>query len=103
MILWVKAKFDLLKREKKLLDLSISIISWNTKDILRNCLMSIYESTHKLSYEIFMVDNGSSDGSPGLVEKEFPQVKIIKQGLYLDYLYFDKDGCYLEVRCENTL
>lgn len=89
--------------KKRLSDLSIFIVDWNTKDILGNYLKSIYESTHRISYEIFVVDNGSSDGSPELVEKKFPQVKIIKQGLYLDYLYFDKDGCCLEVRCENAL
>ena len=64
--------------EKRLLDLSISIVNWNTKDILRNCLKSIYESTHKISYEIFVVDNASSDGSSEMVEKEFPQVKLIR-------------------------
>jgi len=63
---------------KGLLDLSISIVNWNTKDILRNCLMSIYESTHRIRYEIFVVDNASSDGSPKMVEKEFPQVKLIR-------------------------
>ena len=67
-----------LVEEKELLDLSISIVNWNTKDILRNCLMSIYKSTHKISYEIFVVDNASSDGSPEMVEKRFPQVKLIR-------------------------
>ena len=96
-------KSQKLAEEKKLLNLSISVVNWNTKNILRNCPKSIYESTHRVSYEIFVVDNASSDGSPELAKKEFPQVKIIKQDLYLNYLYFDKDGCYLEVQCENTL
>ena len=64
--------------EKRLLDLSISVVNWNTKDILRNCLKSIYVSTHKIDYEIFVVDNGSSDGSPEMVENEFPQVNLMR-------------------------
>ena len=61
-----------------MLDLSISVVNWNTKDILRNCLKSIYVSTHKIDYEIFVVDNASSDGSPEMVEREFPKVKLIR-------------------------
>ncbi len=64
--------------EERLLDLSISVVNWNTKDILRNCLKSIYVSTHKIDYEIFVVDNASSDGSPEMVEKTFPKVKLIR-------------------------
>jgi len=61
-----------------LLDLSISLVNWNTKGILRSCLKSICKSTHRISYEILVVDNGSSDESPEMVEKEFPQVKLIR-------------------------
>ena len=60
------------------LDLSISIVNWNTKDLLRDCLKSIYENTHGIDYEIFVADNASTDGSSEMVEREFPQVKLIK-------------------------
>ena len=69
---------NILFKGKKLLYLSISIVNWNTKDILRNCLKSIYESTHKISYEVFVIDNSSSDGSPEMVENEFPRVRLIE-------------------------
>jgi len=59
-------------------DLSIIIVSWNTKDLLRKCLSSIYYNTDKLTFEVFVVDNASQDGSPEMVEKEFPQVSLIK-------------------------
>ena len=52
---------------------SIIILSWNTKQLLRNCLKSL-----KGMGEIIVVDNGSTDGSPAMVAEEFPQVKLIK-------------------------
>lgn len=61
-----------------MLDLSIVIVNWNTRDLLKDCLSSIYKTILKLSYEIWVVDNGSSDGSVEMVEREFPQVKLIK-------------------------
>lgn len=59
-------------------DLSIIIVSWNTKDLLRKCLSSIYYNTDKLTFEVFVIDNASQDGSPEMVEKEFPQVRLIR-------------------------
>lgn len=60
------------------MNLSIIIISYNTKEITRNCLSSIYGSNLKLSFEIIVVDNASNDGSPEMVEQEFPEVILIK-------------------------
>jgi len=59
-------------------DLTISTVNWNTRDILRDCLKSIFDTVHNLNFEIFIVDNASSDGSPEMVEKEFPRVKLIR-------------------------
>jgi len=60
-----------------LIDLSISIVSWNTKSLLRDCLRSVREKVEGLSYEVFVVDNASTDGSPEMVGKEFPEVRLI--------------------------
>lgn len=65
------------------MDLSIIIVNWNTEQLLRDCLGSVIASRQesnrqKLDVEIFVVDNGSSDGSPEMVEREFPAVKLIK-------------------------
>ena len=54
-------------------DLSIIIVSYNTKNFLRRCLESL--SPNK---EIIVVDNGSVDGSVEMVSKDFPQLKLIK-------------------------
>lgn len=59
-------------------DLTISIVSYNTKDFLRRCLASIFRYTQKLTFEVIVVDNASSDGSVAMVNQDFPQVKLIK-------------------------
>ena len=53
------------------LDLSIIIVSFNTKEITENCLKSIFKSLEKtkLSYEIIVVDNDSKDGSIEMLKK----------------------------------
>lgn len=65
-------------QDRATFDLSIVIVNWNTKDLLRNCLKSIYRETNGISYEVFVVDNASSDGSPEMVETKFPKVRRIK-------------------------
>jgi hypothetical protein len=59
-------------------DLSIIIVNWNVKELLRNCLKSVYTQTQTVSFEVFVVDDASSDGSAEMVEEEFPQVKLIR-------------------------
>ncbi len=59
------------------MDLSIVIVSWNTRILLNDCLKSIYENTKKHSFEIFVVDNNSPDLSADMVRKEFPNVNLI--------------------------
>ena len=59
-------------------DLSVVIVNWNTIGMLRDCLGSLFASGVKASLEVFVVDNASSDGSPDMVEAEFPSVKLIR-------------------------
>jgi len=59
------------------IDLSFIIVNWNTKDLLRNCLKSIYQTVRDIIFEIVVVDNASSDGSVEMLEKEFPSVITI--------------------------
>lgn len=60
-----------------IMDLSVIIVSWNTRELLRKCLESIFEFTKDISFEVFVVDNASSDGSAEMVENEFPEVRLI--------------------------
>lgn len=57
--------------------LSIIIVSWNTRNLLKGCLASIYQGTVGLAFEVWVVDNNSIDGSVAMVRSDFPSVKII--------------------------
>jgi len=57
---------------------SIIILNYNGKNLLRNCLGSIKNKTLYKNYEIIIVDNNSKDGSIKMVQKNFPKVEIIK-------------------------
>jgi GT2 family glycosyltransferase len=58
-------------------DLTVTVVSWNTRDLLRACLGSIPAGGGPLTVEIHVVDNHSSDGSAEMVRDEFPQVQLI--------------------------
>jgi GT2 family glycosyltransferase len=59
------------------MDVSIIIVSWNGKELLRRCLRTLAERTKGVSYEAFVVDNASSDGSAAMVAQEFPGVTLV--------------------------
>jgi len=59
-------------------DLSIIIISWNTRELLRECLTSVFAEPSGLKLEVFVADNASSDGSAEMVREAFPQVCVIE-------------------------
>ena len=60
------------------LDLTISILSYNTKNLLRDCLNSIYQNAGEYRFEVIVVDNDSKDRSVEMVEKEFSSVRLIR-------------------------
>ncbi|MFH1257068.1 MAG: glycosyltransferase family 2 protein [Candidatus Diapherotrites archaeon] len=57
---------------------SIVVLNWNGKELLRNCLKSLRENTNYAPYEVIVVDNASSDGSTEMVKKEFSWAKLIE-------------------------
>lgn len=61
-----------------MVQLSIIILSYNTKNLLRRCLASIYRKIKSVNFEIIVVENASYDGSLEMVKKEFTNVKLIK-------------------------
>jgi GT2 family glycosyltransferase len=67
------------------MDLSIIIVNWNVKDLLRKCLQSIYKQTQGIEFEVFVIDNASKDGSAQMVLKEFPQVTLIASNVNLGF------------------
>lgn len=59
-----------------MLDLGIVIVSYNTCDLLRNCLETVYASQGDLQFAVCVVDNNSDDGSADMVATEFPQALL---------------------------
>lgn len=60
------------------MDITISIVSFNTKDLLRKCLKNILSQGNNLKTNVWIVDNASEDGSALMVENEFPDLNLIK-------------------------
>ena len=69
--------------------ISLIILSWNTNNLLRDCLRSV---DSKDVFEIIVVDNNSTDGSWEMVEKEFPKVKLIKNKKNLGFAKGNNQG-----------
>jgi GT2 family glycosyltransferase/peptidoglycan/xylan/chitin deacetylase (PgdA/CDA1 family) len=59
-------------------DVSIIIVNFNTKDLLRDCLSSIFTQAGNVDYKVIVVDNASIDGSPEMVKNVFPRVTLIE-------------------------
>jgi GT2 family glycosyltransferase len=72
-------------RQASVTDLSIVIVSWNTKKHLEECLTSLHTIDGNLSAEIIVVDNASTDGSPEMVRTQFPDVILIETGANLGF------------------
>ncbi|HNB50386.1 MAG TPA: glycosyltransferase family 2 protein [Anaerolineales bacterium] len=62
---------------KRIKALSIVIVSWNTRELLQKCLASIYAYPPDETFEIWVVDNASTDGSGEMVKQQFPEVNLI--------------------------
>lgn len=67
------------------MDLSIVIVNWNTRDLLRDCLSSVKAGLGALQAEILVVDNASEDGSPAMIRREFPGVRLIESDRNLGF------------------
>jgi GT2 family glycosyltransferase len=74
LLIWFKGT-NLMGNE---LDLSIIIVNWNTKKLLLDCLASVYETVTRISMQVWLVDNASTDGSVEAVKRFYPDVKIIQ-------------------------
>jgi len=59
------------------LDLTVTIVNYNVRDLLRDCLRSLHISQCRCSFETIVVDNCSNDGSADMVRAEFPEVQLI--------------------------
>jgi GT2 family glycosyltransferase len=72
---------------------SIVVLNWNGKDMLKMCLHSLSHLTYP-NYEILVVDNASTDGSPEMVRRDFPSAKVIMNEENLGFAA----GCNVGIR-----
>jgi GT2 family glycosyltransferase len=73
-------------------DISIIIVSWNTKDYLLKCLDAVDRHSGNLDLEIIVVDNGSSDQSSQAVMEQYPDVKIIQNDVNTGFVKANNQG-----------
>lgn len=59
-------------------DVSIIIVTWNAARFIQNCLTSIFDEAVDVSVEVLVIDNASEDGTPDIIEKNFPQVVLLR-------------------------
>ncbi len=58
-------------------DVSVCVVNWNSRELLRRCLESLLEQPQGARLEVIVVDNGSTDGAPAMVAARFPQVRLV--------------------------
>lgn len=73
-------------------ELTIVIVSWNVKDLLKKCLESIFENRANLALAVIVVDNGSKDQTAEMVKADFPQVKLIANQSNLGFARANNQG-----------
>ncbi len=74
------------------MDISIIIVNLNSRQLLEDCLISIYENTHDIEFEAIVVDNASTDDSVEMVKQQFPQVRLIENSVNNRYAIANNQG-----------
>ena len=67
------------------MDISIIIVTWNTKDLLQQCLDSIHKTIHDITFEIIVIDNASEDDTVVMLRGKFPHITLIKNSRNLGF------------------
>ena len=74
---------------------SIILVSWNTRELLRACLRSVYaqaDSAHGAPLELILIDNASTDGTPAAIRAEFPAVRLIHNPVNVGFAAANNQG-----------
>ncbi len=61
-----------------MVNLAIIIVTFNTQELTKKCLQSIFQKKSKINFEVLLIDNSSSDQTLDMVKQDFPQVRLIK-------------------------
>jgi len=75
-----------------MIDVSVIIVAYNTRQLVYNCLKSIYDQTRDITFEVIYVDNASKDGTVEMVASEFPRVRIIKNNENKGFIIANNHG-----------
>lgn len=59
------------------MDLTVTLVNWNTREMLRDCLRTVFAGEGALALQVIVVDNGSTDCSCQMLARDFPQVEVI--------------------------
>lgn len=73
-------------------DVSVVVVSFNTRDLLRECLQTLAREAGEVTYETIVVDNDSKDGSADMVAAEFPDAVLIRAGGNLGFAAANNKG-----------
>ena len=65
--------------------LSIILLCWNDREVISECLKSIFANTHSTDFEVVVSDNGSTDGSVEFIRSFYPTVHVIENSLNLRF------------------
>jgi GT2 family glycosyltransferase len=65
--------------------LSIILLCWNDREVIAECLRSIFANTHSTDFEVIVSDNGSTDGSVEFIRSFYPMVHVIENGRNLRF------------------
>ncbi len=76
-------------------EVAIAIVNWNTRDLLAQCLVSVFGTASNTSLEVWAVDNASSDGSATMVRERFPQVHLIENAENLGFARANNQALHL--------
>ena len=87
----------LVNRDLRNKDLSIIIVNWNTRALLRECLRSVYSNLPPHTVDVIVVDNASTDGSVDMVHTEFPQANLICNSKNLGFARANNQGIALSI------
>ena len=80
-------------KDKKVIDLSVVIVNFNTEKLTRTALQTVFASQlGRYTLEVIVCDNGSTDGSVAMVKKEFPQVILIQNKKNLGFAAGNNPG-----------
>jgi GT2 family glycosyltransferase len=91
------------------LDLSVVMVTWNSADILEECLNAVYAAARGRDLEVIVVDNGSTDGSADKIRRCFPEARLIanQRNLGVSIAFnqgmFASSRKYVQLLCSDTI